>query len=163
MLAWAESQSGEQAVRVGLIRTRPGRDDWPSERALRLNGSGLHLPQLYLVSGLHGHDRPGLAGSVLVGNDFQFGSLPFYLSKPMGRWHYLGGKCRPSHFFVHLLTTLRAVLLCRAIWPARFLVLFHRQLWLVGRHPCLWIDPVRLPELDDRGAAPGCGRRCRSS
>ena len=34
-----------------------------------------------------------LAGSVLVGNDFRFGSLPFYLSKPLGRWHYVLGKC----------------------------------------------------------------------
>src|SRR5262245_44454662 len=30
-----------------------------------------------------------LAGSILVGNDFHFNSLTFYLSKPITPWHYL--------------------------------------------------------------------------
>ena len=52
-----------------------------------------------------------LAGSVLVGNDFAHGSLPFYLSKPIGRWHYVLGKCLAVGALVNLLTTLPAVLL----------------------------------------------------
>jgi hypothetical protein len=52
-----------------------------------------------------------LAGSVLVGNDLRFGSLPFYLSKPIGRRHYLLGKGLAVAVFVNLLTTLPAVLL----------------------------------------------------
>jgi len=52
-----------------------------------------------------------LAGSILVGNDFHFGSLPFYLAKPLGRWHYLCGKCLAVAVFVNLMTTLPALVL----------------------------------------------------
>ena len=52
-----------------------------------------------------------LAGSVLVGNDFAHGSLPFYLSKPIGRWHYVLGKCLAVGALINLLTTLPAILL----------------------------------------------------
>ena len=44
-----------------------------------------------------------LAGSVLVGNDFHHGSLPFYLSKPIGRRHYVLGKCLGVGAFVNLI------------------------------------------------------------
>jgi ABC-type transport system involved in multi-copper enzyme maturation permease subunit len=52
-----------------------------------------------------------LAGSVLIGNDYQHGSLPFYLSKPLGRWHYLLGKGLAVALFVNMMTTLPAVIL----------------------------------------------------
>lgn len=51
------------------------------------------------------------AGSVLVGNDFQHNSLPFYLSKPISRRHYLLGKCLAVAVLVNLMTTLPAILL----------------------------------------------------
>ena len=111
MLAWAESQSGEQAVRVGLVRTRPAEMINLLKEVLRLNGSGYTYRNFIWYQGYMVMIALALAGSVLVGNDFQFGSLPFYLSKPMGRWHYLGGKCLAVAIFVHLLTTLPAVLL----------------------------------------------------
>lgn len=50
-----------------------------------------------------------LAGAILVGNDFRFGSLPFYLSKPLGRWHYVLGKCLAVAACVNLMTTFFAV------------------------------------------------------
>jgi len=53
-----------------------------------------------------------LAGSLLVGNDFAHGSLPFYLSKPIGRKHYVLGKCLAVGALVNLFTTLPAV----ALW-----------------------------------------------
>jgi ABC-type transport system involved in multi-copper enzyme maturation permease subunit len=52
-----------------------------------------------------------LAGSVLVGNDFFHGSLPFYLAKPIGRWHYVLGKCLAIAAFVNIMTTLPAIIL----------------------------------------------------
>src|SRR6185369_4800888 len=52
-----------------------------------------------------------LAGSVLVGNDYHFGSLPFYLAKPLGPWHYVAGKCLAVAVFVNLMTTLPALAL----------------------------------------------------
>lgn len=111
MLAWAESQSGEQAVRVGLVRTRPGELIGLLKEVLRLNGSGYTYRNFFWYQGYMVMIALALAGSILVGNDFQFGSLPFYLSKPMGRWHYLGGKCLAVAVFVHLLTTIPAVIL----------------------------------------------------
>lgn len=111
MLAWAESQSGEQLVRVGLVRTRPGEMIGLLKEVLRLNGSGYTYRNFFWYQGYMVMIALALAGSVLVGNDFQFGSLPFYLSKPMGRWHYLGGKCLAVAIFVHLLTTVPAVVL----------------------------------------------------
>jgi ABC-type transport system involved in multi-copper enzyme maturation permease subunit len=52
------------------------------------------------------------AGAVLVGNDFRFGSLPFYLSKPISRWDYLLGKGLAVAVFINLFTTVPAV----ALW-----------------------------------------------
>lgn len=52
-----------------------------------------------------------LAGSVLVGNDFFHGSLPFYLSKPIGRRHYLLGKCLAIGMVVNLMATVPAIVL----------------------------------------------------
>ena len=52
-----------------------------------------------------------LVGSVLVGNDFAFKSLVFYLAKPIHRWHYILGKCLAVAVVVQLMTTLPAVAL----------------------------------------------------
>src|SRR5262249_33880642 len=52
-----------------------------------------------------------LAGSLVVGNDIQHGSLPFYLSKPLSRWHYLAGKALALGVFINLMTTLPALVL----------------------------------------------------
>jgi ABC-2 type transport system permease protein len=52
-----------------------------------------------------------LAGSVIVGNDLRYGSLPFYLSKPLSRRHYLLGKAFAVGVFINLMTTVPAVTL----------------------------------------------------
>jgi len=52
-----------------------------------------------------------LAGAVIIGNDVRFGSLPYYLSKPLSRWHYLAGKGLAVAVFVNLLTTVPALIL----------------------------------------------------
>ena len=52
-----------------------------------------------------------LAGSVLIGNDFRYGTLPFYLSKPMGRRHYLFGKGLAVAAFINFTTTVPALIL----------------------------------------------------
>jgi ABC-type transport system involved in multi-copper enzyme maturation permease subunit len=52
-----------------------------------------------------------LAGAVLVGNDFHFGSLPYYLSKPIGRRHYVLGKVLAVGLVINLITTLPALIL----------------------------------------------------
>jgi hypothetical protein len=52
-----------------------------------------------------------LAGSILIGNDLRFGSLPYYLAKPLSGWHYLLGKGLAVAVFINLMTTLPAVIL----------------------------------------------------
>ncbi len=52
-----------------------------------------------------------LAGSLLIGNDLRYGSLPYYLAKPLSPAHYLLGKALAVAVFINLLTTIPAVLL----------------------------------------------------
>jgi len=52
-----------------------------------------------------------LAGAIVVGNDLRFGTLPYYLSKPLSRWHYLLGKGLAVAVSVNRLTTLPALVL----------------------------------------------------
>jgi ABC-2 type transport system permease protein len=53
----------------------------------------------------------GLAGEMLVGNDFRHGGLIFYLSRRLGRRHYLAGKLLASMSIVWIITTVPALIL----------------------------------------------------
>lgn len=53
----------------------------------------------------------GLAGEMLVGNDFRHGGLIYYLSRRLGRRHYLAGKLLASMTIVWLITTVPAFIL----------------------------------------------------
>jgi ABC-2 type transport system permease protein len=111
LLAWAETQTTEQTVRIGVVRAEPGRMIHLLREVLRLNGSGYTYRNFFWYQGYMVMIVLALAGSILVGNDFQFGSLPFYLSKPVGRWHYLLGKCLAVGVFINLMTTVPAIVL----------------------------------------------------
>lgn len=83
-----------------------------AQRALRvLNGSRETFGYFFMYQGAMLMVILALAGSVLVGNDFTFGSLPFYLGKPLSRWHFVLGKCLAVGIVVNMLTTLPALLL----------------------------------------------------
>lgn len=78
-----------------------------------------------------------LAGAVLVGNDFHHGSLPFYLSKPISRRHYVLGKALGIGGFVNMLTTLPAVVLWVQAglltgWQTYFVDQFRLLLGILG-------------------------------
>jgi hypothetical protein len=111
LLAWAQTQAGETSITVGMVRTEPAQLIGLLRDVLKLNGR----PEMYRTFIAWQASMVvivlALAGSVLVGNDFHFGSLPFYLSKPLGRWHYLAGKCLAVTVFINLLTTLPALAL----------------------------------------------------
>jgi hypothetical protein len=111
LLAWAESQTAEQTVRIGLVRADPNRMIELLREVMHLNGSGYTYRNFFWYQGHMVMIVLALAGSIVVGNDFQFGSLPFYLSKPLGRFHYLAGKCLAVAVFVNLMTTLPALVL----------------------------------------------------
>jgi ABC-type transport system involved in multi-copper enzyme maturation permease subunit len=111
LLAWAETQAGEQSIRVGLVRTEPRRLIRLMRDIMKLNGTGETYRNFIWYQGYMVMIVLALAGSVLVGNDFHFGSLPFYLSKPLGRWHYLLGKFLAVAVFVNLVVTVPALVL----------------------------------------------------
>jgi ABC-type transport system involved in multi-copper enzyme maturation permease subunit len=112
LLAWAESQIGEETTNVGLgVRVNPR---WLIERLrddLRINGTAQTYSVFFWYQGYMVMVVLALAGAILVGNDFHFGSLPFYLSKPLRPWHYVLGKCLAVAVFINLMTTLPAILL----------------------------------------------------
>lgn len=78
---------------------------------LELDGSGKSYRTFFDYQGYTVMVILALAGATVIGNDLRFGSLPFYLSKPVARWQYLAGKTLAVAVFVNLLTTLPALVL----------------------------------------------------
>jgi hypothetical protein len=112
LLDWAETQIAGTPIQVGNFRTEPERMVRLLRDGLRiLNGSNETFAYFFQYQGAMVMVVLALAGSVLVGNDFTFGSVAFYLTKPLSRWHYVLGKCLAVGFIVNLLTTLPALLL----------------------------------------------------
>ena len=111
LLSWAEAQmvvSGEQLGRLG----DPARMFRLVRAGLRiLNGSQETFQYFFAYQGGIVVVTLALAGSLLVGNDFASKSLPFYLAKPISRWHYLLGKMLAVFVVVQMMTTLPAIVL----------------------------------------------------
>jgi hypothetical protein len=111
-MSWAQTQLGEADVRVGgLGRANPRALVQLISEGLKLNGSAETFRNLFWFEGYAVMIVLALAGSILIGNDLRFGSLPFYLAKPLSRWHYLLGKGLAVGVFVNLMTTLPAIVL----------------------------------------------------
>jgi hypothetical protein len=116
LLAWAETQIPEQPVQVQVGQQKSQIETDRMLRSLRdgmkvLNGSQDTFTYFYRYQSLMVMVMLSLAGSVLVGNDITFGSLTFYLAKPLSRWHYILGKCLAVGIVVNLVTTLPALVL----------------------------------------------------
>jgi ABC-2 type transport system permease protein len=111
LLAWFQTQAGETRIVVGLVPIRPGDLIELLADRLKLNGSADTYRNFIHYQGYMVMIVLALAGSVLIGNDFRYGSLPFYLSKPLSRRHYLLGKGLAVAAFINLMTTLPALVL----------------------------------------------------
>jgi ABC-type transport system involved in multi-copper enzyme maturation permease subunit len=112
LLAWAQSQTMESDVAVGGFGRANPRDLINLfRRFLKLDGSGDTYRNFFWYQGYMVMIVLALAGSVLIGNDLRFGTLPYYLSKPLSRWHYLLGKGLAVAVFINLMTTVPAVVL----------------------------------------------------
>lgn len=112
LLAWTESQTAGESITIFAgVKVKPEDIISPLRKGLRLDGSSLHYRNFFRYQASMIVIILALAGSLLVGNDFQFGSIPFYLSKPLGPWHYLLGKCLAVAVLVNLMTTLPALVL----------------------------------------------------
>lgn len=112
LLAWAETQTAETDVRVGGFGRADPRDLVQVLRHfLKLNGSGETYRNFFWFQGYIVMVVLALAGAMLVGNDIRHGSMPFYLAKPISRWHYVLGKCLAVGVFINMMTTLPAMVL----------------------------------------------------
>jgi ABC-type transport system involved in multi-copper enzyme maturation permease subunit len=114
---WLEGQLGQQLLRVRLGGEAPemrlttdGLFKFLRE-TLKLNGTGETFRNYFVFQGSMLTIILALAGSILVGNDFHYGTLPFYLAKPIHRWHYIGGKCLAVGVFINLVATVPALVL----------------------------------------------------
>jgi ABC-type transport system involved in multi-copper enzyme maturation permease subunit len=109
LLAWAQTQTAEADVRVGNFgRANPQDLIRILRDMLKLNGNAETYRNFIAYQGHIVMIVLALAGAVLIGNDIRFGTLPFYLSKPLSRWHYLIGKGLAVAVFINLMTTLPA-------------------------------------------------------
>ncbi|HEY7315021.1 MAG TPA: ABC transporter permease subunit [Gemmataceae bacterium] len=112
MLSWAQTQVGESEVPVGgLGRMNPRHLIQLFRVFLKLDGGPETYRNFFSYQGYIVMIVLALAGSILIGNDLRFGSLPYYLSKPLSRWHYLLGKALAVAVFINLMTTLPAAIL----------------------------------------------------
>jgi ABC-type transport system involved in multi-copper enzyme maturation permease subunit len=137
LFAWASAQLDPEAARRFL-----GPNGRPEDLihflrdVLKLNGSGETFANYFWYQGHMTVVILALAGSLVVGNDIHFGSLPFYLAKPVSRVHYVLGKCLAVAVFVNLMTTLPAIVLfvqygLLDTWDY-YLDSFHLLLGIVG-------------------------------
>ena len=110
LVVWIQLQTANQTVTFGAVPVRVGELTKFLDK-LNLNGSPHTFGNFIWFEGYITMIVLALAGAVLVGNDFQHGSLPFYLSKPIGRRHYVLGKMLGIGAFINLLTTIPALLL----------------------------------------------------
>jgi ABC-2 type transport system permease protein len=107
LLAWAESTLPAPAQKLGRD---PGAMIAGIRRALNiLNGSQDTFQYFFWYQGGIVVVTLALVGTIIVGNDFTYRSLVFYLSKPINRWHYLFGKFLCVFLIVQLMTSLPAL------------------------------------------------------
>jgi ABC-type transport system involved in multi-copper enzyme maturation permease subunit len=110
LVVWITNQLATETVRFAGVPVSVGNLSKFLER-LALNGTAHTFGNFIWFQGFVLVIVLALAGSVLVGNDFFHGSLPFYLSKPIGRWHYILGKCLAIAALVTITTTIPALIL----------------------------------------------------
>ncbi|HTU92260.1 MAG TPA: ABC transporter permease subunit [Gemmataceae bacterium] len=112
LLSWAQTQAGETRVQVGGWGSMNPRHLIQLFRGLlKLDGGAVTYYTFFAYQGYIVMIVLALAGAILIGNDLRFGSLPFYLSKPLSRWHYLLGKGLAVAVFINLMTTIPALIL----------------------------------------------------
>lgn len=112
LLDWAETQLAAAPIQIGRLKTDPQRTVQFLRQGMRvLNGSQDTFSYFFSYQGAMVLIILALAGSILVGNDFTFRSLGFYLAKPIQPRHWIIGKCLAVGILVHLLTTVPALAL----------------------------------------------------
>lgn len=110
LVVWITLQTENQTASFAGVQVRIG-DLTKFLGTLNLSGTAQTFGSFIWFEGYIATIVLAFAGAVLVGNDFHHRSLPFYLSKPIGKHHYVLGKVLAVGLFVNLMTTLPALLL----------------------------------------------------
>jgi ABC-2 type transport system permease protein len=104
-----ENRVTDSLVRTGGVVGRTIRPEFVTrmlKEALHMDGSADTYGDLMWTEGYIVMVVLAFAGAIIIGNDFLHNSLPFYLSKPLNRWHYLVGKALAIGAIVNAMTTL---------------------------------------------------------
>jgi ABC-2 type transport system permease protein len=112
LMVWATEQLGTEVRVGGFGRADPRFLIDVFARGLKMNGSAETYRNYISFESWPVMIMLALAGSLLIGNDLRFGSLPFFLSKPISRWDYVLGKGLAVAFVINLITTVPAL----ALW-----------------------------------------------
>jgi ABC-type transport system involved in multi-copper enzyme maturation permease subunit len=111
LLAFLVDQLSESSVPILGMSADPAKLVDVIRHLMKMDGSGETYANYFWYQGYMVMIVLALAGSILIGNDIHYGSLPFYLSKPLSRWQYLLGKCLAVGVFINMMTTLPALVL----------------------------------------------------
>lgn len=109
LMVFLEQRVSDSMVRTGGVIGRNMRPEFVTRvlrDALHMDGSADTYGDFMWMEGYIVMVVLAFAGSIVVGNDFQHKSLPFYLSKPIARRHYLAGKGIAIAVVVNMMTTL---------------------------------------------------------
>jgi hypothetical protein len=112
IIPWAEIQIGDRDIPLGRLGSiKPGVIIEFLKRTLELNGSSVTFVNFFWFEGYSVMILLALGGSVIIGNDLRFGSLPFFLAKPISSFDYILGKALAVAVLVNLVTTVPAIVL----------------------------------------------------
>ena len=114
LMVFLENRVSDAMVRTGGVFGRTMRPEFVTKLlrdAMHMDGSADTFGDFMWTEGYIAMVILAFAGSIIIGNDFQHNSLPFYLSKPISRRHYLFGKALAVAVVVNFMTTIPAVAL----------------------------------------------------
>jgi ABC-type transport system involved in multi-copper enzyme maturation permease subunit len=109
LTVYIENRVSEAMVRQGGVFGRMFNPQELSKvltSSLHMNGSADTYGDFIWTEGYIVIVIMALVGSLLIGNDFQHNSLPFYLSKPIGKFHYLLGKALAAGGITAIMTLI---------------------------------------------------------
>jgi hypothetical protein len=110
LFTWAESRPDLARVQIGKMNPSQQQvTDFIRRARGVLNGGQDTYQVFFQYEGAMVVITLALVGAAVVGNDFTRRGLPFYLAKPISRWHYIAGKCLAVAAVVMLMTTVPAL------------------------------------------------------
>jgi hypothetical protein len=110
LFTWAESRPDLAKVQIGKMNPSQKQVSDFIRNARGVLGGGQDTYQVFFsYEGAMVVITLALVGATIVGSDFTGRGLPFYLAKPISRWHYIAGKCLAVALIVSLMTTLPAL------------------------------------------------------